>query len=185
MTESLYQQLRQVSRQGTNFNNGWHALDDLSLINVPSEWQQWLIHEGSLTSKLIEFSGGNFRVRVLSEHWARPTRYAASKLHLQQHLAVRVREVELLCNNAVVVFARTIIPLGLHRRNQALFGGMGSRPLGHFLFREGQIKIAKRDIRVHHSSDGDIIYSRATPYKFRNSEILVCEHFVNPLLANL
>ena len=141
------------------------------------------MHEGSLTSKLVEFSDGDFKVRVLSEHWARPTRYAASKLSLEQHLAVRVREVELLCNNAVVVFARTIIPLNLHQGNQALFGSMGSRPLGHFLFREGEIKIAKRDIRVHYINEGPQIYARATPYSFRGSEILVCEHFVNPVLV--
>lgn len=182
MTESLYQQLRQVSRQGNNFSNGWHPLNSISLANTPVEWRHWLEYEGSLTSKLIKFSDGEFEVRVLREHWARPTRYAATKLNLDQHLAVRVREVELLCNNKVVVFARTIIPLLLHQRNQTLFNAMGSRPLGHFLFREGQIDIGKRDIRVHHSAEGHDIYARATPYTFRGSKILVCEHFVNPTL---
>ena len=181
---TLYQHLIQAPQFETKFSDGWTPLSVSSIKRVPEAWKHWLRHRGSLTSKLLEFSDGEFRVRLLTEHWQRPSRYEALKLGLDPALTVRVREVELLCQEQVVVFARTIVPLSLHRREQSLFMGMGTRPLGHFLFREGTIDIARRDIKICHSTNSEKIFARATPFQFRGSEILVSEFFVNPLLVS-
>lgn len=165
------------------FYNGWHAMTDDSLLTVPEPWRPWLLSSGSLTTKLMNFSNGNFRVRVLQESWRKPTRYEALKLELNVQHTVRMRDVELLCRGQVMVFARTIIPLELHQREKSVFNTMGTRPLGHFLFREGEIKIAKRDIKHFSHDNGEAFFARATPYRFRGSEILVREFFINPDLV--
>ncbi|NND81733.1 MAG: chorismate lyase [Gammaproteobacteria bacterium] len=160
------------------FLNGWQRMDDDALAKVPSGWREWLFSEGSLTTRLMAFSKGSFRVRVLAEGWKTATRYEAFKLGLDSAKMVRVRDVELLCNEVPVVFARTVIPLTLYQREKTVFNTMGTKPLGHYLFKEGQIKNAKRDIKLC-DADGSGIYARATPYQFRGSEILVREFFLH------
>lgn len=147
-------------------------------------WLPWLLHQGSLTSALIDFSQGEFQVRVLSEHWAKPLAREARKLDLQTHLAVRVREVELLCNGSVVVFARSIIPLALFRSEPHTFIGMGSQPLGHLLFKNGRARYRQRTISQLTRADEAPIYGRATPYQYHGHEILVSEFFLSPDLID-
>lgn len=179
-----YQTLFDPVNGGAPFCNGWHAMTDESLSKVPREWRSWLFSEGSLTSKLVAFSDGEFKVNVLREGWKLPSRYEALKLGLTNHQAVRVRDVELLCRGQVMVFARTVIPQDLYRREKTVFNTMGSRPLGHYLFQEGQIKVANRDIKAFTLATGDSMFARATPYQFRGSEILVREFFVNAALVS-
>jgi len=177
-----YQRLFDPVQCPVPFYNGWHPMTDESLLAVPEPWRPWLFSRGSLTTSLTDFSEGNFRVRVLQESWRKATRYEALKLELNVEQTVRMRDVELLCRDQVMVFARTIIPLELHQREKTVFNTMGTRPLGHFLFREGEIKIAKRDIKHFSHDNGEAFFARATPYRFRGSEILVREFFINPAL---
>jgi len=178
--KSNYQKLFDPVEGPVTFYNGWHAMTDESLLAVPEPWRPWLFSRGSLTTRLMDFSNGDFRVRVLQEIWRKATRYEALKLKLSEEQTVRMRDVELLCHDQVMVFARTIIPLELHQREKTVFNTMGTRPLGHFLFREGEIIIANRDIKHFEHDNGEAFFARATPYKFRDSEILVREFFINP-----
>lgn len=166
------------------FLNGWHSLNAASLGAIPSEWRNWVYHKGSLTTRLVDFSKGNFRVRVLREYWKTPSRYETVKLVLPSGQVVRARDVELLCDGRPVVFARTVIPLALYQREKNVFNGMGTRPLGHYLFREGEIKNTQRDVKRCRGSSGKAVYARATPYEFRGSELLVREFFIDDKLIS-
>lgn len=161
----------------------WFEESALDSLRVASAWHSWLLDRGSLTSRLIQFSGGEFRVNVLSETWQRPHRRESLKLGLPQHLTARIREVELLCNDTPMVFARSIIPLSLYRQEPSTFQGLGSKPLGHLLFKAGRARNRQRSITVcNHPKQGQV-YGRATPYQYHGAEILVSEFFINPDLV--
>lgn len=164
----------------------WFSEQNQRIHAIPHEWRQWLQSRGSLTSALIEVSQDNFRVRVLSEYWRLPTTRESLKLSEPPHLAARIREVELLCNEQVMVFARSIIPLSVFQREPFTFQGMGSKPLGHVLFHNGRARIRQRDIAAYQSTpDSPILFGRATPYEYGGGEILVSEFFVNYDLISL
>jgi chorismate--pyruvate lyase len=174
---SLPLQYQTIIRQ-----SAWTSMAEKIVAADDVAWLPWLLHQGSLTSALMEFSSERFRVRVLSQHWARPLARESRLLGVDYHLAARIREVELLCNEEVVVFARSVIPLALFRQEPHTFQGMGSQPLGHLLFKDGRARIRKREISSLATKDGSTIYGRATPYQYHGGEILVSEYFVNPVL---
>ncbi len=162
----------------------WLAEANQRTQGLPAEWLPWLLDRGSLTSALTVHSDGEFRVRVLSERWQRPHSREALKLGIPQHLAARVREVELLCNQQVMVYARSIIPLAMFQQEPYTFQGMGSKPLGHLLFQDGRARNRQRSLCIFKAADGKRVYGRATPYEYHGGEILVSEFFVNPSLVS-
>lgn len=167
--------------------SAWFSDSNQRVSSIPSEWLPWLQDKGSLTSALVNFSGGNFRVRVLAEYWGRPYSREAQKLREPPHLAARIREVELLCHEQVMVYARSIIPLSVFQREPATFQGMGSKPLGHLLFKDGRAKNRQRSISEYQpkqvGTECPSIFGRATPYEYHGGEILVSEFFVNQRLV--
>ena len=158
---------------------------------IPEAWLPWLEDQGSLTSALMAFSNENFRVNVLSEHWSQPLPWEAKKLGIPLELDARIREVELLCHEEVMVYARSIIPLSMFEAEAQTFKGMGSKPLGHLLFKDGRARNRQRSYAIYRkhdleSEDGSesaqTILGRSTPYEYHGGEILVSEFFVNPSL---
>lgn len=161
----------------------WFAESHQRTAEMPSEWLPWLLDRGSLTSALVAHSSGRFEVQVLSETWAKPLAREARKLNVAPHLAARVREVELLCNAQVMVYARSIIPLAMFQQEPHTFQGMGSRPLGHLLFQDGRARYRQRSLSVYRQAGEPTVFGRATPYEYHGGEILVSEFFVNPSLV--
>lgn len=151
--------------------------------NIPSEWLSWLTEQGSLTTRLTEFANGEFKVNVLDESWAQPNAREAEKLNIPANELARIRQVELLCADQVAVFARSIIPKKVFEAQQQVFTTMGSKPLGHFLFKDGHAQKRQRNFTVY-SVQAQTVYGRVTPYIYQGGEILVTEYFVNPILIN-
>jgi chorismate--pyruvate lyase len=64
--------------------------------------------------------GNAFSVRVLSQRWSKPQIEEARLLAIAPQQKVLLRQVQLLCGQTVLVYARSIIPLdtlrGKHRR---------------------------------------------------------------------
>lgn len=180
------QNYQQIAR-----HSAWFSDSNQRVSTIPPEWLPWLQGQGSLTSALVKYSNGKFKVRVLSERWAKPYSREALKLNQPLHLAARIREVELLCNGQVMVFARSIIPLSVFASEPFTFQGMGSKPLGHLLFKDGRARIRQRSISEYRLGKGgsavdlksQTIFGRATPYEYHGGEILVSEFFVNPQLV--
>jgi chorismate--pyruvate lyase len=102
--------------------------------------QSWLLDQGSLTRRLMAFCPGQFSVNLLSQEWRRAEIDEAQLLGIGTRERVLLRQVQLLCDNRIQVYARSIMPLktlsGKHRRLQYL----GEKPLGGYLFANPSLK---------------------------------------------
>jgi len=126
----------------------WHSYRRLPAYCVPARWRHWLLDRGSLTQRLVAASGGEFRVRILSQGIAKPRRSEAQTLGItRQHLAV-VREVILYGNDQPWVYARSVLPLSSLTGRLARLRKLDERPLGALLFadpsmRRGKLELAR------------------------------------------
>lgn len=172
--QDLYSRLAQESK--------WYSEKHPSVTAVSQDWREWLHSRASLTERLIAFSGDQFEVRVLSQRWGKPLLHEANSLNIPMHLAVRIREVELNCNGMPMVFARTVMPLQVFLDQRHVLANIGTRPLGHLLFKDGQMRASKRSVSAYQTGPGSVVYGRSTPYRYADKEILVSEFFINPTL---
>lgn len=161
----------------------WLSEQSAANAAIPRQWRPWLFDHGSLTAQLKAHSNDAFAVRVLSESWGVPDDREMLKLKLALNSVAQIRQVELLCNGEVMVFARSIIPQSLFEAQQQTFKELGSKPLGHLLFKKGGEQQSRRDISIYRPEAGPTIYGRSTPYLYEGAEILVSEFFVNQKLA--
>jgi len=86
-----------------------------------------------------------------------------------------IREVALLGNNKIVVYARSIIPLTSDTKDIL---NIGSKPLGEVLFNDTHIKRDSMQI-----TQSDQIWGRRSAFTIGNSKILVSEFFMEDLYA--
>lgn len=137
----------------------------------------WLTHKGSLTAALIGLGDDSFQVNVLRQSIALPYWHEQQKLATPLSRAAMIREVELQIYNVPVVFARSIVPLALVSRGKNGLGNLGRTPLGHLLFKDGQIRVSKREF-AQISTPSANVTARRTPYDYHGSTILVSEFFL-------
>ena len=159
----------------------WFAEQHPMINGVSPDWRDWLLDRGSLTEQLINYSDARFSVKVLSQRWEKPLPHEAQQLRVPMHLAARIREVELYCGEARMVYARSVMPLQVYLEQRHILQNIGTRPLGHLLFKDGKIRISKRRVS-RFKDDGQLIYGRSTPYRYVDHEILVSEFFINDAL---
>lgn len=156
----------------------WFADTPLAKLTLGASKISTLATEkGSLTSALMTLSNGEFKVNVLKQELAIPYWHEQQKLRRRLSQVAYIREVELLIHDQVVVFARTIIPHTLvGKRLQTL----GKTPLGHLLFKNGKIRVSKRQFALTEYSNQNI-QARRTPYDYQGETILVSEFFLPKL----
>jgi chorismate--pyruvate lyase len=155
----------------------WQADNSLVQHLLPREFQPWLGDTGSLTQALRAIAKGTFKVTVLSEQIRVPFWHEQRKLQRQLHLAALVREVELSIYKQPVVFARSIIPLDLVSAGLGGLKNLGGTPLGHLLFKDGNIRVSKREF-LRLQINQKTLHARRTPYDYLDSRILVSEFFL-------
>jgi len=110
----------------------WEDLTNTS--NVPKSVLGWLDDKQSLTAKLKQ-KFDDFSVNVLSQIQTIPHNNENEVLNFEGQSVIR--EVQLLGNHQVVVFARSVIPVT--NDTQAILE-IGSKPLGEVLFNDPDIK---------------------------------------------
>ncbi len=116
--------------------------------DMPAAVAAWLRDRGSLTARLKRLCRTDFSVRLLCQGWERPL-YSEARLLTVRHGEVAIiREVELMCGDAALVFARTIIPASSLRGPARRLSMLGTKPLGEVLFsdsrmRRGPIEVAR------------------------------------------
>jgi chorismate--pyruvate lyase len=162
----------------------WYAEYHPRIQRIEVPWQPWLLHRGSLTERLIEFSSNKFEVKVRSQRWGKPLMHEAVQLSISPHLVARIREVELHCDGKAVVYARSVMPLEMYLEQRHTLQSLGAQPLGQLLFRDGRIRSSKRRISVYDNPGKPSIYGRSTPYRYFGNEILVSEFFINRRLID-
>lgn len=177
MKKTAAQQLYELSHSAR-----WRPANALSGMQVAPEIWRWISDEQSLTQRLIDVSSGDFAVDVLRQTIDIPLYHEQDCLNQAHHLAATVREVCLTIFSEPIVLARSIIPLSLVRQHQNGLTNLGSKPLGQLLFKEGEVRIARRQFTAVNTLTG-IVYGRRTPYKYQGSSILVCEFYL-PRIAD-
>ena len=146
---------------------------DLTLIQeAPAAVQLWLDDNTSLTTKLKQ-QFPDFSVHVLSQQELTPHVHEIEAIN--NHQAYTIREVELLGNGKVMVFARSIIPLT--DDTQEILN-IGSKPLGEVLFNDPSIKRGPMQI-----TQIDNIWGRRSTFTIGETKLLVSEFFMEELYA--
>ena len=131
---------------------------------------------GSLTKSLMEL-GTELSVNVLSQNLALPLNHEQILLSRPLQKRAIVRQVELNVDENIVVFARSILPLSLIKKTQTGLANLGQKPLGHLLFKKGEMRVSKRQFAIM-NHQGRVIFARRTPYEYMDSTILVSEYFL-------
>ena len=96
-----------------------------------------LADNGSLTRRVRNACSGRFEVQLLAQNTVQPTLQERELLKLPGSALALSREVFLCCDQAPVIFARTII--GLTESNRSLterIENLGEFSLGSILFRD-------------------------------------------------
>ncbi len=168
------------------------------LHDLPADLAAWLFDAGSLTRRLRRACGGQLRVQVLAQGWARASRDEARILHLRLGAWAWTREVRLLCCDQPWVFARTLIPARTLRGRGLRLTRLGTRPLGEVLFtdpgvRRGPVQAARivADHCVHRrawagfSAPPPTLWGRRSVFHIDGRPLLVCEFFLPDLPVSL
>jgi chorismate--pyruvate lyase len=139
----------------------WFDYTHLSARKLDPVVISWLNEQGSLTKRLMDYCPGQFSVRVLSQQWIRPQAEEAKLLAVPRHQQALLRQVQLLCDDTVCVYARTIIPLatlnGKHQRLKRL----ANKSLGGYLF--AQPNLIRSNQHIARSIRKDPLFNIAMP----------------------
>lgn len=147
---------------------------------ITEKWRPWLFDKGSLTTMLMNYGNNNFYVKVLREYWGKPYLHEQKALGSPKQTLSLIREVELYCNDECVVFARSIIPKKTTIGKGRILTSLGSKPLGHLLFKKARVRKRKREVAPIFFNNKKL-WARRTPYVFFGGEILISEFFLKEL----
>lgn len=137
----------------------WHSEKQVFNYMLPDNMACWLLDPASLTSRLVEASDGNFRVRVMSQAWGTPLWNESKRLGMKQREVALLREVFLYCNDEPWVFARTIIPRSTLTGREKYLANLGNKPLGAVLFADPNMQ---RDLfEVAWMQAGELLFTHA------------------------
>jgi chorismate--pyruvate lyase len=163
---------------------------------VPEGAWSWITEPGSLTRRVQEGCAGLFELRLLHQGWGDALPSERGLLRADRHGRDLIREVELLCDGAPRIFARTVMPAcSLIGRAHELTR-LGTRPLGAVLFadpstRRGVVEFARLSpahglfavATAHSASERPAeLWGRRTVYRFAGKPLLVNEIFLPVLM---
>lgn len=165
---------------------------------MPASAWSWITEPGSLTRRVQEGCAGWFDLRLLRQGWgdALPSERGLLRVDSRRGRDL-IREVELLCEGAPRVFARTVLPArSLIGRTRELTR-LGTRPLGAVLFadpstRRGVVEFARLSpshalfaVATAHSAGERPaeLWGRRTVYRYAGKPLLVNEIFLPVLFG--
>lgn len=150
---------------------------------APDQVSDWLREPGSLTTRLLALSGGDFRVQLLAQYWGRPAPEEARRLGLHPGRFALIREVALIGCGQTWVRARSVLPAssltGAGRRLRKL----GNRSLGGLLFRDPGLKRGAIEIATLTQAEG-LVFARRSHLIYHGRPVLVAECFLPALFAH-
>jgi len=162
----------------------WWSENKYSASKLDPKLAAIVCEKGSLTAALVALSDNNFAVNVIEQRLAIPHFHEQNKLDRPLGRAAMIREVELQLFGESVVFARSIIPFSLLTKGRNGLANLGRTPLGHLLFKDGRMRVSKRDFsNVQHQCG--TVTARRTPYDYQGSQILVSEFFLPAIFQYL
>lgn len=108
-----------------------HFLNDLALSPA---LRDWLLHPGSFMQRLRDFGVEHTRIEVLQQDWQFPENDEQEKLNISSASDVFVREVLILNEDKMWMFARTVIPRATLTGKLHQLAQLKNRALGSVLF---------------------------------------------------
>jgi chorismate--pyruvate lyase len=171
--------------------NRWFDVLSIPTRQPPPDVAPWLLDPGSLTTRLVKTSGGNFAVRVLHQGWGKPTADEAELLGLPYGQYAWLRETALLCHGETWVYARSVMPLKTLSGKLRFLQRLKNSSLGALLFRDpgltrSRFQIAQLPLRdlplariglVPKHPDA-CVWGRRSLFQFHGRPILVGEIFL-------
>ncbi len=169
----------------------WRSSHRLHPGEVPPEIERWLLAPGSLTRLLLQASGGDFLVRLLSQRWENPLPDEARLLGIRPKRHALVRQVLLLCKGEPWVYARTVIPRSTLSGRRRRFVRLGTRPLGAVLFADpsmqrSEVQVARLEpaTRLYRLACREleerpaVLWGRRSVFRLSDRPLLVSEIFL-------
>ncbi|HIM58088.1 MAG TPA: chorismate lyase [Gammaproteobacteria bacterium] len=148
----------------------WQNLDQAR--GVPDDAMYWLDDSRSLTAKL-KTKFDDFAVNVVSQTQLKPHQNESDVLGFKGDSVIR--EVELLGDTQVMVFARSVIPITKDTKDLL---SIGSKPLGEVLFNDPTI--TRGQLQVTHTGN---TWGRRSTFNIGSTKLLVSEFFLEALYA--
>ncbi len=143
----------------------WRPRRQLALHQRPPRvLHTWLDDGGSLTARLVALSEGQFRVEVLQQYLALPSREEQQALGMARPSRALIREVILMGCNQPWVFARSVLPLSSLSGRLRHLRKQRNRPLGAFLFSQPQLERSPIAVAAFNTHDGYLPASIPCPY---------------------
>ena len=178
----------------------WRITSGLRPVDLSDEMAEWLFDSGSLTKRLRQAGGGDFRVKLLKQQFERPLLCERRALGLDDRAIALVRQVHLYCGGEVKVYARTVMPLSMLHGSSRGLARLGGRPLGEMLFRDKSMQ--RSPMQIARVDEGDLfhrwgvagisvgtvagqgrdqIWGRRSVFRLSGRPLLVNEIFLPPL----
>ena len=126
----------------------WTEINKFSRKLISQSVFDWLVDEGSLTAKLVDLSGDNFKLEVQSQLHRVILPEEKSILELSEIDTVIDRKVLLKGRDAPWIFAHSLIPLSSATGDLKVLKNLNNRSLGEFLFKNSSI--VRRSLEVAH-----------------------------------
>ncbi len=174
----------------------WRIGHGLRPAGLSDEMAAWLFDSASLTKRLRQVGGGDFRVKLLKQQFERPLVCERRALGLDDRAIALVRQVHLYCAGEVKVYARTVMPLSLLHGSSQSLARLGGRPLGEMLFRDKSMR--RSPMQIARIDEDDLFYrwgvaggvaggvvgqiwGRRSVFRLAGRPLLVNEIFLPPL----
>jgi len=168
----------------------WQPQQQLQSRIQPTALKNWLLDRGSLTERLLEKSGGEFRVQVLRQQWGVARHDEAKLLGIKPRQAALIREVLLYGKGQPWVYARSILPAKSMDRCLRHLKRLGNKPLGAVLFSDPHMQRSQIEIALLHPKQlpitiDDTAWGRRSVFFLKHQPLLVSEIFLPAFVKQL
>ncbi len=161
---------------------------------MSGQYHHWLIDSHSLTMRL-QRRYPSFSVKPVLVKYAKPFLDEASLLGISLRTTLLTREVQLIGNNQVVVFAHSVLPRKSLRGAWVGLSHLGNKPLGATLFANPQVKraplsykkLSRQHLLYQHATKSmpnkpPYLWARRSVFSLNCANIMVTEVFLPQLL---
>lgn len=138
----------------------WLTEDQVKL-TLPPRLQPWLFDSGSMTKRLRNYAKQGFRVELLNQDWGLPFITEAIYLGIDFQQQVLIREVNLICDEDIIVFGRSIFPAQFFQgEGEKFYHLLNETPIGDLLFAEPTMR--RSPLQFSQLAPDSLEYQQAT-----------------------
>ena len=153
---------------------------------------------GSMTERMQQASKQCFQVKPLSQTFKSPRQSEALLLSISKYKGLMVREVYLLCDDQICMFARSLFPIATLFGKSWQLQYLGKKPLGTLLFSDPNLGRSPFDFALLRDGDEDYhkatmhlrvkpktLWARRSVFYWQQKELMVEEVFLPHLLNKI